>query len=524
MSVIGLERNTADPWAKFDHSITLIDSSKVRDEELEDDDASAGSTPISRNSSTTPPDRQRNKSHLRKEIAQRKYRKYQDESEPSENSEQSNSAQVTHQAKSLKQGSLGTQGRLRDKIPFRSKKKRHKFNEKDTTFIDVLYENQRGMFLCGIPLYSSNSLLNFDPSAWQTALFQDSVVNITNAQLPDPSWAWAWKTWYVDMSHDVDEEGWEYSFSFANKFVWHGNHPWFHSFCRRRRWLRKRVKAHMTTTDQGRKGRGMAEAHKLNADYFTIHPARRESRGSSADRSDTRRSEDGGSYHDEDEDKDGEPVEIESITALMVAIKKSRIDREKIGAVAQFLTEGGDEIFYLAEKMSFIIGDLIHQTSCRQLQHLLLQSLDDAIKQDKSKANDDDSKGKGKEDTDDDAGSQNRRVQNLLRAIKAAGVHDNDQDYWKDLQSRANGGKKEIPKESHALDADEPTDIKAGNDSSIEHVKKQGEAVDEIKGISEDAQVSLEPGIRRPGTETGGEKAEESDTVHRDKGKGKGKA
>jgi hypothetical protein len=37
----------------------------------------------------------------------------------------------------------------------------------------------------------------------------------------------------------VDEEGWEYSFFFRG-FVWHGTSPWFHSFVRRRRWIRLR--------------------------------------------------------------------------------------------------------------------------------------------------------------------------------------------------------------------------------------------------------------------------------------------
>ena len=130
------------------------------------------------------------------------------------------------------------------------------------TFINVLYENQRGSFFCGIPLYSSNSLLNFDPAGWQTSPFQDSPMNITNSQLPDPSWEWVWRTWYVDMSYDVDEEGWQYSLSFRTGIAWHGNHPWFHSFVRWRRWLRKRVKGPpaQITRREGKHERG-AYAH-----------------------------------------------------------------------------------------------------------------------------------------------------------------------------------------------------------------------------------------------------------------------
>lgn len=101
--------------------------------------------------------------------------------------------------------------------------------------IDVLYENQRGAWLCGLPLFSSASLLNFDPPAWRNGLGQASPVSVVDAQTPDPSWRWAWPTWYVDMSADVDEEGWQYSFMFRQKTSWHGSHPWFHSFVRRRR-------------------------------------------------------------------------------------------------------------------------------------------------------------------------------------------------------------------------------------------------------------------------------------------------
>src|ERR1700753_615986 len=72
--------------------------------------------------------------------------------------------------------------------------------------IDILYENQRGTFLCGLPFFSSASLLNFDPPPWVTETHAPSAVDITNAQVPDPSWEWDWKTWYVDMSRDVDEE------------------------------------------------------------------------------------------------------------------------------------------------------------------------------------------------------------------------------------------------------------------------------------------------------------------------------
>lgn len=114
--------------------------------------------------------------------------------------------------------------------------------KKPVSELDILYENQRGSFVFGIPLYSQGSLLHLDPSPWMTQDRQESPVNITNAQLPDPSWEWSWRTWYVDMSGDVDEQGWQYSFSFSSS-QWHGTHPWFHSWVRRRRWVRLRHRA-----------------------------------------------------------------------------------------------------------------------------------------------------------------------------------------------------------------------------------------------------------------------------------------
>jgi len=217
---------------------------------------------------------------------------------------------------------------------------------KPTSELDILYENQRGWFLFGIPLYSHSSLLNFDPSAWVTRDLKDSPVNITNAQLPDPSWEWAWQTWYVDMSSDVDEQGWQYSFSFSS--AWHGSHPWFHSFVRRRRWVRLRVKRASMERYRGRTG--FEEAHMLTADYFTIHSGRKKRVSSVADMSRVP-----STYVSGQGPKDEVPPldEIGNIPTLMYALKSAIVDREKIDALKRFIDEGGDEIYYLDEKVCF---------------------------------------------------------------------------------------------------------------------------------------------------------------------------
>jgi hypothetical protein len=240
------------------------------------------------------------------------------------------------------------------------------------------------MFICGIPLFSSKGLLNFDPPGWQNRHFAPSLVSIINAQVPDPSWIWAWKTWYVDMTTDVDEEGWTYSFSFNPSFSWHGNHIWFHSFVRRRRWLRKRVKlhAHETGSACGSREGSRERPHGLNPDYFTIHSGARITSGgitSGAAKKQRRSVMEGAGWSWKDEDRDGkedsEQQEEEGITdvsRLVSVLRRSRLDREKVEAVEDFLKNGGEEVVYLPERIPAIMSLMIFQASRQQLLSLLI--------------------------------------------------------------------------------------------------------------------------------------------------------
>lgn len=217
--------------------------------------------------------------------------------------------------------------------------------------VDVLYENQRGWFFFGIPMFSEKSLLNFDPPAWMTRNNEESPVNVTNAQLPDPSWEWAWKTWYVDMSCDVDEEGWQYSFSFASNFSWHGTHPWFHSFVRRRRWLRKRVKRVVPPPGEARDHQGFPRT--WSAEYFDVRTP--SARSASASIGGGGRSAFGSGAGMGYEEYEGgvPPEEITNVASLCRAIKAASLDREKLDAVGEFVQRGGEELAYLAERVSF---------------------------------------------------------------------------------------------------------------------------------------------------------------------------
>ena len=501
MSVLGVERSRTASANNYDQAIDLIDKTKP--------DAEAASfLPTTSEQSLS---RQWTKGHFRKELARRKYARWQNDkdlaSSAVEASSEDSASEAASQnlAKSAKSSNSRT-GRLRDKVPFRTKKPEVENHHKNNTFIDVLYENQRGSFLCGIPLYSSNSLLNFDPAGWQTSTFHDSLVNITNAQLPDPSWQWAWRRWYVDMSYDVDEQGWQYSFSFGNNFAWHGSHPWFHSFVRRRRWLRKREKTNLYHKTAG-KG-NMKEAHMLTADYFTIHGMKRDrSRDSSTDVTTKNRSSFNGA-NEATSDYDEDLGEIGDVATLMAALRKSLVDREKIAAVSSFLHHGGDELSYLAETLPTIRDDFVHQTSIRQLQQVLLQALEQAIK------------ARDKEERDDEKQAANkRRLDYLIRAVNTSGVRTNDIGHRSDLKNAVIGSETGPTHHTQALNASKASNPFDNAPKAPEADSQANNIADEIKGISKDAQVSEEPHIGMDVSKDFDRESNEKREL--DKGKGK---
>ncbi|USW53636.1 Putative Peroxin/Ferlin domain-containing protein [Septoria linicola] len=310
------------------------------------------------------------------------------------------------------------------------KKTLGKADERDTV-IDVLYENQRGMFFFGIPKYSSASLLPADPKPWQNGQFRTAAVDIRNAQVPDPSWEWTWKSWYVDMSRDVDEEGWEYSFAFVGKkgqkFAWHGNHPWFHSFVRRRRWLRMRKRKDNVHRTQER-------SHELTSDYFTIHP--KTVRDDDQDRTSTL-------VHARarlEPDFDVEKMEVFTIADLFLALRKSSVDREKISAIKKFTDGGGDELYYLSESMEDIMKNLIFQSSRRQLLDDLIARHHQLREEQKPLESHDH---KDEEDKQEEHDRNARHAANLHKAIHAAEQQVRKLEYWSDIKGLTDTNEKE---------------------------------------------------------------------------------
>lgn len=113
---------------------------------------------------------------------------------------------------------------------------------------DVVLENQRGLKILGIPLFSRQSLMPcIDPPPYQhldglpVLLAYDSIDNYA---LPDFGWSWLWDTWHVLMLNDVDELGWAYLLLFLRSLKWHGKY-YFGDFVRRRMWIRMRQRDHV---------------------------------------------------------------------------------------------------------------------------------------------------------------------------------------------------------------------------------------------------------------------------------------
>lgn len=283
--------------------------------------------------------------------------------------------------------------------------------------IDILYENQRGWFVFGIPLFSSKALWNFriDPSPWVDARFRPSPVNITNAQVPDPSWTWDWKSWYVDMSLDVDEEGWQYSLLFKGA-AWHGNHPWFHSFVRRRRWLRKRVKRRTVPKSKAN------EREHLFGETFSLGTTLGLARSATLAT---------GTQSAQDSAQTSLDEEIRDIATMMRKLKKAAIDREKIIIIHRFLDDGEEELFYLSEQMPAIMSMLVFQNSRRQLLSTLMDRFDAA------KNHREAHKKEGTSESD----TEERKISNLLKAVEAADEQCKKLEYWSDIKNLAEDGK-----------------------------------------------------------------------------------
>ncbi|KAI0434427.1 hypothetical protein F5Y09DRAFT_252385 [Xylaria sp. FL1042] len=322
--------------------------------------------------------------------------------------------------------------------------------------IDILYENQRGGFLCGIPLFSSAALGNLDPPAWTNFAHKPSPTDIHTAQVPDPSWQWAWPEWRVNHDDQIqaDSDGWEYSFMFS-KFSWHAP-KWYNSFVRRRAWIRRRIKLSV--------GYQATEEHAMNPAYFTVSAKHRERspfatvnevERTSIDRQ-SRRSQEGSRRSRERSRGDAiEPpisLDIKTTEDLMTTLRQSRIDRERLEAVENYINNCTDDLLHLQDHMHEIMSMFVFQTSRKTLLAQLTELHDVTSKVNKGKS------------------TRTAKAENLAEAIKHADEEVRKLEYWSDIKGMAENGE--------TVGA---VDHKKGWDSGWQGLDKSG-----AKGINND--------------------------------------
>lgn len=321
--------------------------------------------------------------------------------------------------------------------------------ETPETAIDVLYENQRGCFLCGRALFSSKALGNLDPSPWTNSVHKTSPTDITNAQVPDPSWEWVWPEWRINHGDVVEEDGWEYSFMFSKKFSWH-KPAWWNSFVRRRAWIRKRAKKANKHLSQD------ASSMMLNPEYFSVRPSSEMERPSSRltstsqqhQRAPSRGSQRNNRLSISTAAEDRIPEDIDNLEGLLVALKRSKIDREKIEAVDNYLEHSTEEeLEGLQDIMHEVMAIFVFQASRRVLLARLTEVYDQTVEKQKKLARrkkGDSNRTSTEEDAEGRIESElartKRRAENLAKAIKHADEEVRRLEYWSDVKGMAEKG------------------------------------------------------------------------------------
>jgi hypothetical protein len=168
----------------------------------------------------------------------------------------------------------------------------------------------------------------------------------------------------------------------------------------------------------------------LTADYFTIHPKTLRPKS-------LLNGQNGSStlgpalIRVQEQAFDVEKMEITTIGDLFLAMKRSSVDREKILAVRKFTDEGGEELYYLSDRMEEIMGMLIFQSSRRQLLGDLMSRHEQVHQEQKDlashKHDDDDTKQQAHD-------TASRHADNLLKAVHAADEQVKKLEYWSDIK------------------------------------------------------------------------------------------
>lgn len=283
------------------------------------------------------------------------------------------------------------------------------------TAIDILYENERGGFLCGRALFSGQALGFLDVPPWTNAYHKATPSNINTAQVPDPSWEWVWPEWRVNKQKDVDDSGWEYSFAFSRKFSWHKG-KWWNSFVRRRAWIRKRIKKNSEDD-------ASTDPHMLSSGYFTVRPASYKSNQSRDSIMSARLSHQPSMSQISDDEIEEEPLKIDNIEDLLKILRHARIDREKLDAVENYLDNASD-LDKLQDAMHDIMSLFVFQDSRRKLLGDLMKVHDETTAQVK----------------ETNTTELRERSQALKDAIGHADEEVRRLAYWSDIKQMAESG------------------------------------------------------------------------------------
>lgn len=208
----------------------------------------------------------------------------------------------------------------------------------------------------------------------------------------------------------------------------------------------------------------MSAAHKLTAEYFTIHPARDRSPDSYKPAS---------VISERSVEVDEAPEDIKDIASLLKALRLATIDREKLEAVKKFVRQGGEELSYLGSSIPEIMSRLVFQNSRMQLLSFLKTTANEAQEhRDQHEAED---RPEGE--------VEKQRIDNLLAAVDAADREILGLEYWSD--------RKHILKTADA-DAHEMRAISTIFDAPAPEPKPDKKPAAGIKGIASEAEVDVD--------------------------------
>ncbi|KAH7325905.1 hypothetical protein B0I35DRAFT_121682 [Stachybotrys elegans] len=281
------------------------------------------------------------------------------------------------------------------------------------TAIDILYENQRGGFLCRRALFSAAALGGLDPTPWTNAYHNPSPTSIHTAQVPDPSWEWVWPEWHINHQEGLDEYGWEYSFAFSKKFSWHGP-KWWNSFVRRRAWTRKRARKRPEDLS--------ADMHMSDTKYFTVRSTAENNRLSLPSLAGSRVPSKT-SLTQVSTAQTASIPDMEDIETLLGFLRTARIDREKLDAVENYL-ENGIDLGQLQDEMHEIMSLFVFQASRKLLLTRLMHFYDDTVSKLESS----------------DSAELRHRKEALEAAIRHADEEARKLAYWSDIKQMAESG------------------------------------------------------------------------------------